>query len=178
MVFIAVTTPALVGICLGATLFLVTVAAVTCFCYRRHSMLSQCGKKGIRGGLDKPLALQQHRRSTAVKSPAGSAGTHYLKKSPSPTGSVRSPPGVRQGLPAELCPMRLCLCRWFLCPFLADTNFFWVTEEDWSFSRPHIYTAFWIVSPCSSLNGLQLFGGKFQLHLSLWRQRHHRPRHC
>ncbi|KDR15169.1 hypothetical protein L798_11062, partial [Zootermopsis nevadensis] len=88
-----VTTPALVGICLGATLFLVTVAAVTCFCYRRHSKLVQSGKKGVRGGPEKPLALQQHRRPTAVKSPAGSAGTHYLKKSPSPTGNARSPPG-------------------------------------------------------------------------------------
>jgi hypothetical protein len=29
-----------------------------------------------------------------VKSPAGSVGTHYLKKSPSPTGDARSPPGV------------------------------------------------------------------------------------
>ena len=92
--FIAVTTPALVGICLGATLFLVTVAAVTCFCYRRHSKPLQGGKKGVRGGPDKPLALQQHRRPTAVKSPAGSVGTHYLKKSPSPTGGARSPPGV------------------------------------------------------------------------------------
>ncbi|XP_023723886.1 synaptotagmin-4 isoform X1 [Cryptotermes secundus] len=88
-----VTTPALVGICLGATLFLVTVAAVTCFCYRRHSKPLQGGKKGVRGGPDKPLALQQHRRPTAVKSPAGSVGTHYLKKSPSPTGGARSPPG-------------------------------------------------------------------------------------
>lgn len=95
IVSFAVTTPALVGICLGATLFLVTVAAVTCFCYRRHSKLVQNGKKGVRGGPDKPLALQQHRRPTAVKSPAGSAGTHYLKKSPSPTGGARSPPGVR-----------------------------------------------------------------------------------
>jgi hypothetical protein len=123
IVLIAVTTPALVGICLGATLFLVTVAAVTCFCYRRHSMLSQCGKKGIRGGPEKPLALQQHRRPTAVKSPAGSSGTTYLKKSPSPTGSVRSPPGVRLGLPSQLRPMRFCVCHCFLCPFLADTNF-------------------------------------------------------
>ncbi|XP_066993259.1 synaptotagmin-4 isoform X2 [Anabrus simplex] len=91
----AVTTPALVGICLGATLFLVTVAAVTCFCYRRHTRLVG-GKKGLRGmGPEKPLALHQYRRPTAVKSPAGmgvGTGTHYLKKSPSPTGGTRSPP--------------------------------------------------------------------------------------
>ncbi|KAK7792989.1 hypothetical protein R5R35_013174 [Gryllus longicercus] len=96
----SVTTPALVGICLGATLFLVTVAAVTCFCYRRHSRVLGGGgggrKKEPRGGRPE-VVLRQCRRFSAVKSPAGAGpgpGPHYLKKSPSPTGSARSPPGA------------------------------------------------------------------------------------
>lgn len=40
---------------------------------------------------EQPLAFHTHRRPTAVKSPAGST-THYLKKTPSPTGSGRTPP--------------------------------------------------------------------------------------
>nr|CAD7569629.1 unnamed protein product [Timema californicum] len=84
-----VTTPALVGICLGTTLFLVTVAAVTCFCYRRHTRLTGGKKRSP----DKPLTLHPHRRPTAVKSPPGAAGSHYLKKSPSPTNPARTPPG-------------------------------------------------------------------------------------
>nr|CAD7406653.1 unnamed protein product [Timema cristinae] len=83
------TTPALVGICLGTTLFLVTVAAVTCFCYRRHTRLTGGKKRSP----DKPLTLHPHRRPTAVKSPPGAAGSHYLKKSPSPTNPARTPPG-------------------------------------------------------------------------------------
>nr|CAD7423158.1 unnamed protein product [Timema monikensis] len=85
----SVTTPALVGICLGTTLFLVTVAAVTCFCYRRHTRLTGGKKRSP----DKPLTLHPHRRPTAVKSPPGAAGSHYLKKSPSPTNPARTPPG-------------------------------------------------------------------------------------
>lgn len=47
-------------------------------------------------GPEQPLAFQSHRRPTAVKSPAGtSGGIHYLKKSPSPTGPSKNPPGVR-----------------------------------------------------------------------------------
>ncbi|KAK3919290.1 putative inactive receptor kinase [Frankliniella fusca] len=94
-------TPAIVGICLGASLFLVLTAAVTCVCYRRRSHWAQGHEKlgGLgkpRGSADKPLALQQHpRRPTAVKSPAGPGGPpQYLKKSPSPTGPGKSPPGV------------------------------------------------------------------------------------
>lgn len=103
----AVSTPAIVGICLGASLFLVLTAAVTCVCYRRRTHWTQGHEKldGLSkqrgsafgsafGSADKPLALQQHpRRPTAVKSPAGGP-TQYLKKSPSPTGPGKSPPGA------------------------------------------------------------------------------------
>lgn len=96
-----VSAPALVGICLGATMFLVTVGAVTWVCYcknhllGRHNKLSEPTKKGRGSGPDKPLAFHQHRKPTAVKSPAGSAGgPHYLKKSPSPTSQGCSTPGA------------------------------------------------------------------------------------
>uniref|UniRef100_A0A1B6CR94 C2 domain-containing protein n=1 Tax=Clastoptera arizonana TaxID=38151 RepID=A0A1B6CR94_9HEMI len=92
-----VSTPALVGICLAGTLFLATVGALTCVCYRRrqllggHSKLSG-GKK--RGGPDGTLVFHHPRKPTAVKSPAGSSGgTHYLKKSPSPTSQGCTTPG-------------------------------------------------------------------------------------
>ncbi|GFQ70369.1 synaptotagmin-4 [Trichonephila clavata] len=94
--FIAVTTPALIGICLGSTFFLISLAAVTCFCYRRRSSgsasqkLTSVLKKSHHP--DKPLVL---RKPTAVKSPSsGSVGGPVLmKKSPSPTQSKISPPG-------------------------------------------------------------------------------------
>ncbi|XP_052121648.1 synaptotagmin-4, partial [Frankliniella occidentalis] len=106
----AVSTPAIVGICLGASLFLVLTAAVTCVCYRRRSHWSQGHEKlgGLgkpRGSGDKPLAMQQHprpcpRRPTAVKSPAGGP-PQYLKKSPSPTGPGKSPPGATTPSPTK-----------------------------------------------------------------------------
>lgn len=100
-------TPAVVGICLGATLLLFSVAAVSCFCYRgHHQPHGRLGKK-LRspvGHIDnKPLAF---RKPTAVKSPishqhcypsqhvvtSAAALAHHLKKSPSPTGN-KTPPG-------------------------------------------------------------------------------------
>ncbi|KYN02386.1 Synaptotagmin-11 [Cyphomyrmex costatus] len=54
------------------------------FCRRRreHTKLNS----------DKPLAFRPpHRKPTAVKSPGSTS--HYLKKSPSPTGPAKSPPG-------------------------------------------------------------------------------------
>lgn len=91
----SVSTPALVGICLAATVFLVGVFAVTCFCKRGRQ--SEYGGHGFLGkkyklASEKPLAFH-HKKPTAVKSPAGNS--HYLKKSPSPTGG-KSPPGVSQ----------------------------------------------------------------------------------
>lgn len=103
---IKVSTPAVVGICLGGTLLLISVAAVSCFCYRGQQFRS--GKK-VRspgshiGSENRPLAF---RKPVAVKSPnqqqlvyshhvGGSsvAISHHLKKSPSPTGA-RTPPGT------------------------------------------------------------------------------------
>ncbi|GLV44143.1 Synaptotagmin 4 [Carabus blaptoides fortunei] len=92
-----VTTPAAVGICISATLFVLCVAALTYYCYRRRKnhLNNKLGKGRRHGGPNQPLAFQTHRRPTAVKSPAGSGNTtHYLKKSPSPTGSSKSPPGI------------------------------------------------------------------------------------
>lgn len=92
-----VSAPALVAICLAALVFLVAIFAVACFCHRnRHSGYGShkfLGAKKYKAGPEKPLAFHQHRKPTAVKSPAGTGGnTHYLKKSPSPTGG-KSPPG-------------------------------------------------------------------------------------
>ncbi|GIY60158.1 synaptotagmin-4 [Caerostris extrusa] len=92
----SVTTPALIGICLGSTFFLISLAAVTCFCYKRRSTgsasqkLTSVLKKSHHP--DKPLVL---RKPTAVKSPSsGSVGGPVLmKKSPSPTQPKTSPPG-------------------------------------------------------------------------------------
>lgn len=83
-----VTSHAVLAICLGGILFVVFLAAVTCFCYKKRRSQNQ-----KRHGPDQPLAFHTHRRPTAVKSPAG-ATTHYLKKSPSPTGPSKTPPGV------------------------------------------------------------------------------------
>ncbi|KAF4529314.1 hypothetical protein B566_EDAN011408 [Ephemera danica] len=94
----AVSTPALVGVCLGATLFLVTMAAVTCFCYRRRSPYTHKLHAKPRGSHDKPITL---RRPTAVKSPGSGPTTHFLKKTPSPSG-VKSPPGALRSPTGDL----------------------------------------------------------------------------
>ncbi|XP_037083022.1 LOW QUALITY PROTEIN: synaptotagmin-11-like [Pollicipes pollicipes] len=76
--------PALIGVCLGAALLLLSVAAVACFCYRRRG--SPPHKLIYRRPPERSVGL---RRPTAVRSP-GSQG-HYLKKSPSPTGKPATP---------------------------------------------------------------------------------------
>lgn len=86
--------PALLAICLGGALLAILILAVTWFCYRRRRLYH-----AKRHGPDQPLAFHTHRRPTAVKSPAGngggaSGGPHYLKKSPSPTGPSKTPPGM------------------------------------------------------------------------------------
>ena len=93
-----VSAPAVLGICLGGAVLLVSVAAVSCFCYRGHQHRSH-KLRGVSNGYrasnfeSKPLAF---RKPTAVKSPSSTTGSgvpaHYLKKSPSPTG-MKSPPG-------------------------------------------------------------------------------------
>ncbi|KAG8181733.1 hypothetical protein JTE90_028272 [Oedothorax gibbosus] len=84
------TTPALIGICLGSTFFLVSLAAVTCFCYKRRSGSSSSLKPtSLKGRPDRPLVL---RRPTAVKSPSsGSVGAVLPRKSPSPTSANKTP---------------------------------------------------------------------------------------
>lgn len=77
-----------IALCLAGAVFGVCMVAATCFCYRRRRAAN-----GKRHGPEQPLAFHSHRRPTAVKSPAG-ASSHYLKKSPSPTGPGRSPPGM------------------------------------------------------------------------------------
>ncbi|XP_018395813.1 PREDICTED: synaptotagmin-4 [Cyphomyrmex costatus] len=73
-----------VTLCIGAATLLFAVAMACWFCRRRreHTKLNS----------DKPLAFRPpHRKPTAVKSPGSTS--HYLKKSPSPTGPAKSPPG-------------------------------------------------------------------------------------
>ena len=82
--------PALIGICLASTVLLLSVAAVTCFCYRRRS--SAAHKLIYRRSADRPAGL---RRPTAVRSPGSQ--THYLKKSPSPTGKPATPGSGSEG---------------------------------------------------------------------------------
>lgn len=107
--FLPVTTPALIGICLGSALFLVTVAAVTCFCYKRRTTsgssqkLTSVLKKNCHHHSEKPLVL---RKPSAVKSPSSGCvgGPVLMKKSPSPTlqkaPSTRSSP-TGQRTPTE-----------------------------------------------------------------------------
>lgn len=82
-----VSSPVIVAFCLAGLFFFVCLAIVTYLLYRRRI------RDEKRHGFDQPLAFQAHRRPTAVKSPAG-ATTHYLKKSPSPTGPSKTPPGM------------------------------------------------------------------------------------
>ncbi|GAB1868651.1 Synaptotagmin-11 [Camponotus japonicus] len=80
----SVSTATLVTLCLGAAFLLCAVAMTWWLCRRRreHTKLSS----------DKSLAFRPpHRKPTAVKSPGSTS--HYLKKSPSPTGPAKSPPG-------------------------------------------------------------------------------------
>lgn len=80
----SVSTAALIGSCIGTATVVCAVVMTWWLCRRRrdHTKLNS----------DKSLAFRPpHRKPTAVKSP-GSA-THYLKKSPSPTGPAKSPPG-------------------------------------------------------------------------------------
>ncbi|XP_071858102.1 synaptotagmin 4 [Bombus fervidus] len=78
-----VSTTSVVALCIAV--FLLCAVAMTCWlCQRRreHTKLNS----------DKSLAFRPpHRKPTAVKSPGSTS--HYLKKSPSPTGLAKSPPG-------------------------------------------------------------------------------------
>lgn len=77
-------TTTIVALCIGAVFLLCAVAMTWWLCRRRreHTKLNS----------DKSLAFRPpHRKPTAVKSPGSTS--HYLKKSPSPTGPAKSPPG-------------------------------------------------------------------------------------
>ncbi|XP_076749279.1 synaptotagmin 4 isoform X2 [Xylocopa sonorina] len=79
-----VSTTTVVALCIGAVFLLCAVAMTWWLCRRRreHTKLNS----------DKSLAFRPPRRKpTAVKSPGSTS--HYLKKSPSPTGPAKSPPG-------------------------------------------------------------------------------------
>lgn len=83
-IMISVSTATLVTLCIGAAFLLCAVAMTWWLCRRRreHTKLNS----------DKSLAFKPpHRKPTAVKSPGSTS--HYLKKSPSPTGPAKSPPG-------------------------------------------------------------------------------------
>lgn len=73
--------PAILGITAAAIL-----AVTACFCARR----AQNKKTNTDTST---LPFQPPRRSTAVRSPSGQP-THYLKKSPSPTGATKPLPGL------------------------------------------------------------------------------------
>ena len=113
--FLLVSTPAVVGICLGGALLLISVAAVSCFCYRGHQQQSSRGHhKKLRpahhGGAD-------FRKPTAVRSPNQpnvTTATHYLKKSPSPTSCVRTVPS---SCPIGTAQSPLSGSVDYLCPF-------------------------------------------------------------
>lgn len=77
-------TTTIVALCIGAVFLLCAIAMTWWLCRRRreHTKLNS----------DKSLAFRPpHRKPTAVKSPGSTS--HYLKKSPSPTGPAKSPPG-------------------------------------------------------------------------------------
>lgn len=79
-----VSTTTVVALCLGAVFLLCAVAMTWWLCRRR--------REHIKLTSDKSLAFRPPRRKpTAVKSPGSTS--HYLKKSPSPTGPAKSPPG-------------------------------------------------------------------------------------
>lgn len=74
----------IIEICVGVVAFGCAAVLIWWLCRRR--------REHVKLSMDKSLAFRPpHRKPTAVKSP-GSTG-HYLKKSPSPTGPAKSPPG-------------------------------------------------------------------------------------
>ncbi|RZF37476.1 hypothetical protein LSTR_LSTR005351, partial [Laodelphax striatellus] len=84
--------PAVLGICLASSLFLVTIG-LTYLCYRRREAAATklIGGGGVpetrlSGGGGAPVVFYHSRKPTAVRSPAGSGG-YYLKKSPSPSAT-------------------------------------------------------------------------------------------
>ncbi|XP_014611182.1 PREDICTED: synaptotagmin-4 [Polistes canadensis] len=84
----AVSTRTLIALCTGGAFLVCAVAMTWWLCRRRreHTKLNA----------DRSLAFRPpHRKPTAVKSPGSTS--HYLKKSPSPTGPAKNPPGSTGG---------------------------------------------------------------------------------
>lgn len=75
----SLSTPGVVGVSVGAAVLVLVVGALAWACYRRRGTHKKLG--------DRTVTL---RRPTAVKNPQPQS--HYLKKSPSPTGP-KTPPG-------------------------------------------------------------------------------------
>ncbi|XP_067145224.1 synaptotagmin-4-like [Centruroides vittatus] len=89
-----VTTSTLVGICVGGLLFVVSVAVVAYFCYKKRG--ERLGYKPRsdpeKNAPDKPLVP---RKPSAVKSPNGGPARPVLRKSSGPPGPGNSPLGRR-----------------------------------------------------------------------------------
>ncbi|CAK9810619.1 Syt4 [Anthophora quadrimaculata] len=86
-----VSTTTVVALCTGAVFLVCAVAMTWWLCRRRreHTKLNS----------EKSLAFRPpHRKPTAVKNPGSTS--HYLKKSPSPTGPAKSPPGSGRQTPS------------------------------------------------------------------------------
>ncbi|CAK9825487.1 SYT4 [Anthophora retusa] len=86
-----VSTTTVVALCMGAVFLVCAVAMTWWLCRRRreHTKLNS----------EKSLAFRPpHRKPTAVKNPGSTS--HYLKKSPSPTGPAKSPPGSGRQTPS------------------------------------------------------------------------------
>lgn len=78
-------TATLVVLCIGSVTVVCAAAMTWWLCRRR--------REHVKLSIDKSLAFRPpHRKPTAVKSPGSTS--HYLKKSPSPTGPAKSPPGT------------------------------------------------------------------------------------
>lgn len=114
MLFSFVVLPAILGIFAAAIL-----AATACFCVRRAQ------NKKNQTDLT-ALPFQPPRRSTAIRSPSGQQ-THYLKKSPSPTGANKPLPGLLLTPSDALPPTTLGIDSPTLSNSLSSTKY---TEEN------------------------------------------------
>ncbi|XP_066581030.1 synaptotagmin-4 [Prorops nasuta] len=81
---VGVSTTTLVELCLAVASLVCAVAMTWLLCRRRREHMKLQSEKSV-------AFRPPHRKPTAVKSPG--SNTHYLKKSPSPTGIGKSPPG-------------------------------------------------------------------------------------
>ena len=89
--FVSVSTATLVVLCIAVVTFVCAAAMTWWLCRRR--------REHVKLSIDKSLAFRPpHRKPTAVKSPGSTS--HYLKKSPSPTGPAKSPPGTGAQTPS------------------------------------------------------------------------------